>query len=276
MISYPFPMKKYLALLVFLSFNISAQTLCQRVTDGVVPYLEKSESRISFKNRGGLFKGGVCWWHSRLQRSSAYLADFKPDLPKPTQEQVKLIIRQLKAMSKIVIIPGFADFYSFTKAYESEVQNVLEIWQREDGFFNQQWVRGISGKYELPAPEMKIRMDTLHEQFLKSPHPIWIMAQIKGVESHSFLVLAMNPIENGYDLEVIDSNVPGQRKLFTYQVGQKFLKHPKDKYSFVPYLGFQKDYQLIEASIEKQCGNVFGLESSEIPMGEIELEEVGN
>lgn len=264
-------MKKHLALLVLLSLDVSAQNLCQRVSEGVVGYLEDPESRLSFKNRGGLFNGGVCWWHSRLQRSSAYLAEFKPELQKPSLEQVKQIIRQLKSMSKVVVIPGYADFYSFTKTYEAEVQDVLEIWQREDGFFNHQWVRGISGKYELPAPEMKVRMDTLHEQFLKSPHPMWVMAQIKGVESHAFLVMRMNPIENGYEIEVIDSNVPAQRKTFIYQVGQKFLQHPKEKYSFVPYLGFQKDYQLIEASVEKKCGNVFGFESSEIPKGEIEL-----
>lgn len=269
-------MKKYLALLVLLSLNVSAQTICQRVSEGVIPYLESSESRISFKNRGGLFNGGVCWWHSRLQRSSAYLADFKPDLPKPTQTQVEQIIRQLKSMSKIVVIPGFADFASFTKAYEAEVQNVLEIWQREDGFFNQQWIRGISGKYELPPEEMKVRMDTLHDQFLKSPHPVWVMAQIKGIESHSFLILSMNPVANGYELEVIDSNVPSQRKMFTYQLGDRFLQHPKDKYSFVPYLGFQKDFELIEASVEKQCGNIMRFDSTEIPRGEVELEEVGN
>lgn len=276
MISYSFPMKKYIALLVLVSFNVSAQSLCQRLNDGVVSYLETPQSRISFKNRGGLLNGGVCWWHSRLQRASAYLADFKPSLPKPSKADIALIIRQLKSMSKIVTIPGYADFYSFTKENEAEVQKVLEIWQREDGFFNMQWVRGISGQYELPAADMKVRMDTLHDQFLKSPHPAWIMAQIKGIESHSFLLLSMNPVANGYELEVIDSNVPSQRKYFTYQVGQKFLQHPKEKYSFVPYLGFQKDYQLIEASVEKRCGNVFGLDSRDIPMGEVELEEVGN
>lgn len=259
--------------MVFLAFDVSAQTLCQRVAEGVIPYLQLTESRISFKNQGGLFNGGVCWWHSRLQRSSAYLAEFRPELAPPTLQQAQIIIRQLKAMNTTVVIPGFADFASFTKAHQVEVQNVLEIWQREDGFFNQQWVRGISGQYELPAVDMKVRMDTLHEQFLKSPHPIWIMAQIKGVESHAFLVLSMDPIENGYELEVIDSNVPTQRKVFTYQVGQRYLKHPKDNFSFVPYLGFQKDYQLIEASIEKKCGNIFGLDSQEIPLGEIEIEQ---
>lgn len=266
-------MKKYLALLVLLAFNVSAQTLCQRVTDGVIPYLQLSESRISFKNQGGLFNGGVCWWHSRLQRSSAYLAEFKPELAPPTLQEAQIIIRQLKTMNKTVVIPGFADFSSFTKTFQKEVQSVLEIWQREDGFFNQEWIRGISGKSELPAEEMKIRMDTLHDQFLKSPHPIWVMAQIKGVESHAFLILTMDPIENGYELEVIDSNLPAQRKTFTYQVGQNFLHHPKDDYSFVPYLGFQKDYQLIEASVEKKCGNIFGLDSNEIPIGEVELKE---
>jgi hypothetical protein len=266
-------MKKYLSLLVFFSFNVSAKGLCQRVAQGIIPYLQTAESRISFKNQGGLFNGGVCWWHSRLQRSSAYLAEFKPELAPPTLQEAQIIIRQLKVMTKTVTIPGFADFAAFSKAYQAEVQNVLEVWQREDGFLNSEWIRGISGQYELAPEIMKIRMDKLHEQFLKSPHPIWIMAQIQGVESHAFLILSIDPIENGYELEVIDSNVPTQRKSITYQVGQRFLKHPKDKYSFVPYLGFQKDFQFLQASVVKKCGNVFGLDSQDISLGEVELKQ---
>ena len=225
---------------------------------------------MSFKNHGGLFNGGVCWWHSRFQRSSAYLAEFSPQKSKPSAEEVQAILRHLKSMNKVVEIPGFENFNSFSKAYEKEIQQILEVWQREDGFINQQWLRGISGKYELPPIEMKKRMDTLHVQLMNSPQPIWIMAQIKGVTSHAMLILSMNQTETGYELSVVDSNFPQDRKTLTYEFGQRFLKHPKDKYSFVPYLGFQKDFKSLEASYSKHCGKDFGLKTK-IPAGDIEV-----
>lgn len=264
-------MKKYLLASLFISFNLHAQNICERIQVGVVPYLETKESRIQFKNRGGLFNGGVCWWHSRLQRASSYLVEFRPESDRPTKEQLNKILKTLKTMSSTVVIPGFSDFYSFTETYRAEVQSVLETWQKEDGFINQQWVRGISGNYELPPIEMKSRMDNLYDMFQKSPHPLWIMAQIKGIESHAFLILEMFPLGAGYELRVIDSNEPLITKSFSYVDGDRFLKHPKDKYSFVPYSGFQKDYDAILTSVKNHCGDIFDIDNREIPRGEIEV-----
>lgn len=263
-------MKKFLLLFALISLDSSAQSLCDRINKGVVSYLNSSESRISFKNSGGLFNGGVCWWHARLQRSSAYLAEFKPAAPSPTAAELKLILRQLKQMNKVVTISGFNNFSEFTATYQKEIQSVLEAWQREDGFFNHQWIRGISGNYELPAEKMKERMNILYDQFLKSPQPIWIMAQIKGVESHAFLVLDMLPTNTGFDLKVIDSNAPTRTKKFEYLDGHTFLQHPQDNYSFVPYLGFQNDFELIKTSANKYCGGIFSL-SKDMPVGEVEV-----
>jgi hypothetical protein len=264
-------MKKYLIILIFLSVKVSAHPLCDRIQNGIVSYLETPESRVDFKNQGGMLKGGVCWWHARLQRSSAYLIDFKPELAAPASKQLQQILTDLKHMNKVVIIPGFQDFNSFTKAYQNEVQKLLESWQREDGFINQQWVRGISGKYELAPDEMKSRMSLLHEQFLNSPHPMWVMAQIKGISSHAFLILDIIPLADGFELKMIDSNHPAETRVIQYVHGQRFLKHLKEKYSFVPYLGFQKDYISIQSSVTEYCGNILSFESKEIPVGDIEL-----
>lgn len=264
-------MKKYIFSLFLLSSNLFAQSICERIQQGVVPYLETQESRIQFKNRGGLFNGGVCWWHSRLQRASSYLAEFRPTLNPPSKLEVTKILRSLKSMNTPVIIPGYTDFLTFTEANKAEVQSMLEAWQREDGFINQQWVRGISGKYELPPADMKVRMDNLFNLFQKSPHPMWVMAQIKGISSHAFLVLEMIPRGAGYELRMIDSNEPLITKTFNYESGDRFLKHPKDKYSFVPYSGFQKDYELILGSVVRRCGDILDFDKREIPRGEIEV-----
>lgn len=264
-------MKKYFIAFLLLSSNLYAQSICERIQVSVVEYLELSETRIQFKNRGGLFNGGVCWWHSRLQRASAYLATFRPDLNPPTAEELQKILKTLKSMNSVVTIPGYHDFYSFTKAHQAEVQSMLEAWQREDGFINQQWIRGISGNYQLPAKDMKARMDGLYEMFQKSPHPMWVMAQIKGIESHAFLVLDMIPKGDGFEWRMIDSNDPLITKVYEYKNGDLFLKHAKDKYSFVPYSGFQKDYDSIMASVKKHCGKNLSIDSRPIPRGEIEV-----
>lgn len=262
---------KYLFLLFFISGQLMAQTICERSQDSqVVDYLQQTYSRLSFKNRGGLMNGGVCWWHSRLQRASAFLVEFRPELAPINAQEVPQLLKELKLMKKVVRINGFADFHSFSQRYQPEIQALLEAWQREDGFLNQQWIRGVSGKYELEPMAMKERMDTLYDQFKKSVHPVWIMAQIKGIESHSFLLLKMQQTASGYDLLVIDSNFPLENKVMSYVLGDKFLKHPKDKYSFVPYLGFQKDYLSINGTLDTFCQRS-SWDSRDIVLGEIEL-----
>lgn len=268
--SYPIRMK-YLFLLILASGQLMAQPLCERASgQNPLNYLGQVDSRISFKNRGGLFNGGVCWWHSRMQRSSVYLAEFKPTAAKPDSAEVEKILRDLKSMKKVVTIPGYADFKTFTAEHQDKVQSILEVWQREDGFINQQWLRGISGKSELEPDQMRLRMDQLFDQVQASPQPVWIMAQIKGITSHSFLVLDMQVVEGGYELSLVDSNHPLDAKLVIYQYGQRALKHPRDKYTFVPYLGFQKDFTLIHGALKQYCGRSYWQNKS-IPVGEIEV-----
>jgi hypothetical protein len=266
-------MKKYLLLLLLIPLKLSAQPLCDRIRGGIASYLETQESRIAFKNQGGLVNGGVCWWHARLQRSSAYLLEFKPELPVPDSKAVKIILNNLKKMKTVIEIPGYRNFNSFTQAYQKDVQKFLESWQREDGFINQQWIRGVSGKYELSPDAMKAKMALLYKQFLDSPQPMWVMAQIKGVSSHAFLVLDMTPQPEGLNLKLVDSNYPTEIREIRYVHGQRFLKHKKEKYSFVPYLGFQKDYQGIQESVRQHCGDNLNFNISDIPLGDIELND---
>ena len=118
-------------------------------------------------------------------------------------------------------------------------------------------------------------MNLLYEQFLNSPHAMWVMAQIKRIASHSFLILDMIPLADGFELKMIDSNHPTETRVIQYEHGQKFLKHIKEKYFFVPYLGFLKDYSLIQSSVTEYCRNILSFESKDIPMGDIELSNEG-
>lgn len=271
---------KLVVLFTFLSLmasNSFAQEFCDRSRSTIADLLIQPEHRIDFKNRGGLFGGGVCWWHARLQRSSLYLARYNPSAPKPNAAQVRQIILALKNMNRVVTIPGYENFNTFTQENQKSVQTILEGWQREDGILNFEWMRGISGRYQLPARELEVKMKKLYHFFEQSPLPVWIMAQMKGITSHSYLIRHMVSLPSGFEMEVIDSNKPKEIRIVRYQFGDVDLHAEGSKAKFIPYTGFQEDFTRIARSLANYCkdktinmmeSDLMG--SGTIPMGEIE------
>ncbi len=242
--------------MIFLSLLLSAPSLlandlCARSNNDIRSYLRYSSSRIAFENAGGIMDGGVCWWHNRLQRASSYLVIFDPEKSPPSRPEIDYILSSLRSLKQVVTIPGYRDFYSFTKDHQIQIQAMLEDWQKRDGFLNFEWIRGISGKSSLPPSQMRKRMDEIYTLFKKSPVPVWIMAQIKGVTSHSFLLLEMEQTDQGYEMAVIDSNHPSETIRLSYLTGDSFLKN--DLYTFVPYVGFQNDFRLILRALSQTC-----------------------
>ena len=215
--------------------------------------MKEPSARISFRNSGGMINGGVCWWHSRLQRASYYLVKYNPSAAKPTEKQLKEILTKLRNMKTVVTIPGFSNFSSFTKAYQKQIQKMLNDWQVIDGVFHGQWIRGISGKPALPAQEMTARMAALYQSYRQSPAAMWIMAQMEGITSHSFLIVQMEKVNGGYDLDLIDSNHPLEIVRVRYQDGDQMLRTSRNSNSFVPYAGFQEDFRRISQSLVGHC-----------------------
>lgn len=259
-----------LVIFTFLSTSAFADPFCTRTQSDLKEFLSQKSSRVAFKNGGGLINGGVCWWHNRLQRSSAYLVQYRPEENKPTAPELQKIYSSLRMMNEVVIIPGYSDFESFSTDHKDGLQALLNDWQKRDGFFNFQWIRGISGRYSLPAGEMKIRMDDVYNHYKNSPSPLWIMAQIKGITSHSLLILNMSYRETGYDMTVIDSNHPLDLVNIEYYHGDTSLNAKGEKYNFVPYAGFQNDFKNIQSALIKTCGqkslllNLRNLEAGEV------------
>ncbi len=265
---------KYLLTLSLLILPLSSfgGDLCSRTQSDILSSLQNPMNRIAFKNTGGIFDGGVCWWHSRLQRSATYLVRFAPEKAKPSTAQVNAILFSLRNMNKVVTIPGYKDFNSFTNDYQEQTQKMLNRWQRFDGVINHEWQRGISGHSSLPAADLEKQMQSVFEFYKNSPLPIWVMAQIKGISSHAFLIIDMKQVSRGFDFHVIDSNHPGIIGLVQYEYGQTSLREVGQKYSFVPYVGFQNDFRLISAALKTQCHS-FTLDKdfSNIEDGQVEL-----
>lgn len=273
-------MKNLFAVILFcLTLPAFAGSFCERNGQDITDLLADVSNRIDFKNQGGLFNGGVCWWHSRLQRSSIYLTRFAPNAPKPNASQLRQILLGLKNMNQVVVIPGYENFNSFTQENQRAVQALLDQWQREDGFLNFEWMRGLSGKSSLPPQEMEAQMQRMYRFYLQSPVPVWVMAQMKGIIAHSFLIRHMEAVPNGFELEVIDSNKPKELRMIRYRVGDEVINFDGGKIPFVPYVGFQEDFVRMGQAIRNHCENQKSFIEDElipetIERGEIELDQL--
>lgn len=267
-------MKTFLAFfMVLISTSVFGNDFCSKNEEDIRTQLSEVRSRIAFQNRGGLINGGVCWWHSRLQRSSVYLVEFRPEVrQKPTKEEAKKILRHLRDMDRVVVINGYSNFREFSYDFRREAQKMLEGWQRIDGFINQEWIRGISGKSSLSSSGLKLQMEKIYTAYKSSPTPVWLMLQIKGITAHAALVTSMVENSKGYYLTVIDSNNPLDESEIYYSFGDTSLRIEGEGYSFIPYLGFQKDFKKIFSSLSKHCkGSGLNVEGLPIIEGDIEV-----
>lgn len=222
------------------TFQLNAQNFCEKKLQNN-PY--QFSSRLAFGNHGGLKNGGVCWWHSRLQRAAFYLTSFNPNLPKPDKKELKNILRKLRYMTAMVEIPGFKNFHEFSKFYINEIQTVLEKWQISDGFLYFQWIRGISGTSNVNSRSYLNRMNKMYHEIKNSDYINWTMLQLPGIEAHAYLILSMDKIsENKYRFKVVDSNEPLDTTVITTD----------DKPAL--YLGFHSDIKKIKSIHQKYCG----------------------
>jgi hypothetical protein len=244
-----------LALLVPTTLLAQGRDFCARNRNDILALMAQPSARMAFKNNGGIGNGGVCWWHSRYQRSSFFLVKYAPEKAKPNWLQLQQIINGIRNMNSVVTIPGFADFQSFTRAYQNQIQGVLNDWQVFDGVFNFEWIRGISGNSALPPKDMEARMDAVYQSYRQSPAAMWVLAQMQGISSHAFLVIHMEKVNGGYDMDLIDSNHPLEIVSVRYQSGDQFLVTNRGSNQFVPYVGFQDDFRKIKASLVGHCRN---------------------
>ncbi len=236
----------------------SVPGVCERHTgrgtlDGVA---SNHRFRMSFKNEGGLQNGGVCWWHSRFQRAVWTLAEFRPDLPKPNLAEARRLINAVAHLSRVVIIPGYADFESFSADYHSDIQRELNAWQKRDGFINQAWIRGLSGRYDLSKHPEKLRriMDRLYvysERGRRENFIPWVMLQLKGIESHAALLTRMTKTEDGYALGIVESNYPDQTIEWKYRYGDGHMEDAE--YTTIPYFGLHRDVGKMAFAVGEYC-----------------------
>lgn len=258
----------YLSILLialsFFSTHLSAAIIpsnrndyCQRFQTPEISTTQLFASNIdnlmSFRNQGGLFNAGVCWWHSRFQRNILYLSLFRPDLPKPSRHDALRIIRKIREGKNIILIPGFHNFSEFSNTYKKEIIKELAEWQLFDGIILSAWINGLKGNTKEPAPKMKKMMDELYQYVSINKKVAYQKLQIKGIVAHAWLVVGMKKNDNGYDLGVIDSNYPTMTMNYNYKLGQENFYYESYGY-FVPYLEFTREEKRLVSIGKSFCG----------------------
>jgi hypothetical protein len=241
---------------------VQAVEICSRSLDDIKFAFEDPSQRMGFENQGGLMNGGTCWWHSRLQRAAIYLARFRPELQKPDRAAVERILKDLVHQRQVVEIPGYGGFAEFTRDHQTLVQRELDLWQIRDGFLNQQWIRGLSGRPRLSSWKLEKRMNRVYLAFKSSKPGLWVMAQMRGITSHALLLLGMEPTGQGFRLSFIDSNFPDETREVEYRRGDRTLDLGYAE--FIPYAGFRNDFRRIAAAIDSYCGRGLSPEAFEI------------
>lgn len=214
----------------------------------------EATSLMSFKNNGGLFNGGVCWWHSRFQRNIFYLGIFRPDLPKPNSiYEIRAIIHQIRLGTNPIYIPGYENLSEFSSANKDLIQDELESWQLYDGVVLGKWIDGLKGETKVAASELAASMNQLYQYVSVEKKIAYTKLQIKGITSHAWLVVGMKKMPNGYDLEIIDSNSPTATEVYSYKSGDESF-FVKGYGNFVPYLEFKREEERISLAGKKFCG----------------------
>lgn len=248
--------------LLLLSFSLKASILpydkaefCGRFSDlnTLASFSSEESNLMSFKNDGGLFNGGVCWWHSRFQRNIFYLSIFKPDLPRPKNSEIKALIKEIRSGEKMITIPGFSNFAEFTTVYQKEIQSELNAWQLYDGVVLGSWIDGLRGDTKIDPARLKSMMEKVYSYVQVDKKIAYQKLQIKGITSHAWLIVGMKKGPNGYEVGFLDSNSPRMSLNYSYKFGDEsfFIKSYGD---FVPYLEFTREEERIASIAKKYCG----------------------
>ena len=200
------------------AFEARRQFCVDRAQRGFVNrMMHEGENLMGFANSDG--SGiwgvpGVCWWHNLFQRSSAYLSLFRPDLPPPSREGAREIVGKIRAGDEVVVVPGFENLNSFSQHYHEFIQSELERWQRRDILVNQAWLPPFFERREADPEVLARRMHELYF-YVKEGNVAYQRLHFPGIRGvHSWLVVGMERVADGYFLSVVDSDNPVSVRFF--------------------------------------------------------------
>ena len=225
-----------------------------------------SEGLLNQTNPDGDFKTGLCWFHTRFQRSATYLADYHPELPKPTDNEAQAIIDKIAAGEQVVTVPGFADLDAFSKAHWGKIERKLNT-KAYGCIANGDCAKRLGDRSRTSPNDLKARMTNLYDRMLNDPQILFLRikpANTQILMSHSLLVLGMEPIRAkafpgnplsgltaiGYRLRIQDPN-KSSPEYVNYTFGDTALKDADT--TFVPNEDFDDELVDFKKAITSFC-----------------------
>ena len=206
---------------------------------------------LAFKNQGGLKNAGICWWHSRFTRNAAYLALYRPDLRKPGARAGRELVTRLREGRQVTEIPGYANLREFSLDFRSDIQVKMEDWQKSEGFLGGHWATGLTGTPSVSETRMAELMDELYAR-TQTGDTIFQVLQLPGVSTHAWLVTGMRRLNDGYEIDVIESNLPGPTQ-YAYKRGMQEFEYLSGSI-FTPYTQFENEVPRMRKAIAEFCG----------------------
>jgi hypothetical protein len=228
-------MKNALTWGMFLALSASAQAaglaapqspteLCSRPADHALQLAQNTDNLFDFGNEGGTWGTALCWWHSRLQRASLYLAVYNSSAPKPTADQVEKILAALSTGNAVVTIPGYRNFKEFSRDWKQTIVDYLSWWELSNATTRFTWLtHGLRSVRTSTARSLQAEMDKIYNYVTLQKKVAYVMLQMRGIMAHAWLVIAMDRTATGYKLRYIDSNYQDEVLTYEFRQGQRFV-----------------------------------------------------
>ena len=201
---------------------------------------------LGFRNPPGTFNTGLCWFHSRYQRAATYLANFRPDLPKPSRARGAALARRIMDLDSVVEIPGYRDLSQFSAMYQDTITGILDRMGTVCFLNPTDCPQRLGDSYNPSAEELQGTMRALYDlmfqqpgqiQFLRTRPDLFTGGITRVFGAHSLLVLSIAPFRDpdaphapgmpaapsGYILKTIDPNFPTDVVTVKYHFGDRTL-----------------------------------------------------
>lgn len=205
---------KHILFLVFILYGVqsfaSNEDICKMSSEDFQKKSWDLLNRTSFRNFPGPMRTGVCWWHSRLQRSALYLAIFdQPNAEKPTREQAMQILEKIAQNKAVVSVPGFTNWMRFSYEYEEEIKFYLGRWEITDTV----QIEFRKGMRFNRGTEFSM-LQKISKEVNDYKRIAYVMVDLPQGAAHSWLVPSIDT--KSKELTYIDSNFPLEAAIFDY------------------------------------------------------------
>ena len=225
----------------------AAADICQMRAEDFLAKAEHPSNLTSNHNTDGNLGTGLCWWHSKLQRSALYLTVFdQPDQPKPTRAEALHILAKLRDLKEVVSVPGFKNWFDFSLAYSHEFYQILNHWEMRD-IAQLQFLKGIRALKETD----QVMLQKISDEMNDYKRLTFVLLKRPLFDAHSWILQSFQLEGSDFKAEFIDSNYPAHVNQYESKENvYKIQKHNGFKTDVDPETGIKSGHYLWPATVD--------------------------